>query len=63
MGQLNVQFSDSSKTIIVGYFSDPQDPEVFKNQGVVTADDPRWKAYYNSLIPLMQEGMPVPIAS
>ena len=38
----NVQFSDSTETVIVSVFGGPQDPEYWDNLGVVEDDDSRY---------------------
>jgi len=61
MSQINVQFSDASQTTVIAYLGSPQDPVHFHNQGQIEASDPRWKVYYDSLPPAMQEGLPEPV--
>jgi hypothetical protein len=48
MNPLNVQFSDSTETRIQNYFCGTQDADLFPNQGMVTADDERWLAFYEA---------------
>ncbi len=43
-----VAFTDESETEISASFGCEQDPAVWRNQGIVSADDPRWKAYVAS---------------
>ncbi len=57
---LNIQFSDSSESVIISLFSCPQDPKVWPNQGVVDTNDPRWKVYYDSQPPNLQQFFPAP---
>jgi hypothetical protein len=49
MGNVNVQFSDSSESAIVSYFSGPQDPSEYENLGTVDTDDARWAAFYAAM--------------
>lgn len=60
MGDLNVQFSDASKELIVGYYGSAQDPELYENMGVVESDDPRWKTYYEAFPDNMKPYLPAP---
>jgi hypothetical protein len=57
---INVLFTDSTKTVVQGYFGSPQDPEAWPNQGQIDTSDPLWEAYYNSLPKEMRDGLPVP---
>lgn len=55
-----IQFSDSSETVIISYFSAmPPYPEQFPNLGEVEASDPRWEIYYDSMNPYAP-GLPEP---
>jgi hypothetical protein len=60
---LNVQFSDSTDTIIVSYFGAPQNPEEFQNLGQVTTADPRWKTFFDGLSLSVQQALPQPTES
>ena len=42
---INVQFSDSSETKIIGIFGAPQDPSHWPNMGTVLDTDPRYIAF------------------
>lgn len=57
-----VQFSDEKEDTIISAFSCRQDSASWSNQGEVSVDDPRWKAYYD-LIPAgpMRQAWPAPI--
>jgi hypothetical protein len=57
---LNVQFSDSTEKIIIGYFSSPQDSAVWPNMGTVEVTDARWKAYYDAQPETSQQYLPAP---
>jgi hypothetical protein len=57
---LNVQFSDSTETTIISYFSEPQSATTFPNQGQIEASDARWATYYNSLQSIIATGLPQP---
>lgn len=61
MATINVQFSDSAKTAIIGYFGSPQDPEYFPNMGAVADTDSRWETFYSALPPWAQDGLPAPV--
>lgn len=60
MTTINVQFSDSSETEIIGAFSCAQDNATFPNQGSVDLHDTRWVAYYNEQPALIQARIPPP---
>lgn len=58
-----VQFTDSSKTTICGVFSCAQPDDVVPVQGVLDASDPRYKAWWEALLPgTMTGNLPVPTA-
>ncbi|SOY56875.1 hypothetical protein [Cupriavidus taiwanensis] len=59
---IHVQFSDEQQAVIVSCFNTSQDPEYWPNQGVVTSDDPRWHAYYESLPETFRQYLPAPTA-
>ncbi len=54
MSQIYVQFSDNSEAEIISYFTCPQDPVVWPNQGTVDANDTRWITYCASLPALIR---------
>ncbi|WP_080407843.1 hypothetical protein [Burkholderia ubonensis] len=60
MGLLNVQFSDSSETAIIAYFSGPQDENAVPNQGTLAPIDPRWDAFYTTRPALARQALPIP---
>jgi hypothetical protein len=60
MTTINVQFSDSTQKSVVSYFGCPQDPSAYPNQGQIDTSDPRYAAFYSSLPPIAQPGMPTP---
>lgn len=45
--KINIQFADSTEQTIVAYFSCPQDPDAWPNQGTVEDNDPRYIAFIN----------------
>ena len=47
---VDVQFIDESEDVICAYFSGPQDPEYYPHQGLVEEDDPRYKAFLETII-------------
>jgi hypothetical protein len=58
---INVQFSDSDKTTVVGYASCSQGETVWPYQGEISTSDPMWKSYYDAQNPfLIQPYLPVP---
>ncbi|AIS96803.1 hypothetical protein BTHA_2670 [Burkholderia thailandensis MSMB59] len=61
MQTIYVQFSDSTETSICSYFSNPQDPDVYHNQGEVDLSDPRYKEFYASLPEFVQRDLPTPV--
>ena len=60
MKTVYVQFSDGTETAISSVFDYAQDESQWKNQGQIPSDDPRYKAFYNSLSPLVQQSMITP---
>jgi hypothetical protein len=44
---LNVQFSDSTESIIVAYFASPQSASDYANLGTVETSDARWATFYD----------------
>lgn len=61
MSILNVQFTDATETRIQSWFLSPQDPGKMENLGTVEADDPRWKAFYESVPEYMRQCFPAPV--
>lgn len=57
---LNVQFSDETETVIISHFGAQQDPELWPNQGELSSEDPRWKAYFDAQAPFTKEMLPKP---
>jgi hypothetical protein len=47
MTTINVQFSDSSETVVVSYIAGPQDPDIYPNQAAIPNTDPRYLAFLN----------------
>lgn len=62
MTTINVQFVDSTEVAIVSYFSCPQDPAIFANQGQISTSDSRWKTYFDAQPSLAQKALPQPTA-
>lgn len=60
MTTLYVQFSDETETVIQSVFANPQDPEIYPNQGEVDTSDERYRAFYNSLPLIIRNGLPEP---
>ncbi|MDR5815780.1 hypothetical protein QCE62_19525 [Caballeronia sp. LZ033] len=60
MTTIYVQFSDDTDTTIISYFSCPQDPDVWANQGTIDSSDPRWKVYFDAQSPFIQGLIPNP---
>lgn len=60
MDPIYVQFADTSETTVISFFSCPQDPSVWPNQGVLESDDERWRKYFTSLPDYVREGLPDP---
>lgn len=60
MTTLNVQFSDSTKTVIAAYFGCAQDATAYPNQGSVSASDERWKTFYDAQPAISQSNLPSP---
>lgn len=58
-----VQFADKTKKTIVAVFAVAQDANVYANLGEVTADDPRYQAFYNALPSAAQDGLPAPVSA
>ncbi|EOV7029598.1 hypothetical protein ACQIBV_003102 [Yersinia enterocolitica] len=55
-----VQFSDSTKQVIISLLPSPQNTLDFSNQGEVEIDDPRWAAFYDK-VHMWMDGLPEPI--
>jgi hypothetical protein len=60
MTTLNVQFADSTETVIVSYFAGPQNPDAYPNLGTVDIGDTIWKSFYDAQPPWVKIGMPAP---
>jgi hypothetical protein len=60
---INVSFSDATKQTVNMYFGCPQDETVYPYQGQIETSDPRWKAFYDSIIESLRSGLPEPDAS
>lgn len=61
MEKLFVQFTDSTASRISSVFGCPQDDDQFPNQGVVLADDPRWREYFFALPDTVAGSFPRPV--
>lgn len=57
---INIQFSDNSSTLIVGYFGSKQDTTSYENIGEVDVSDPRWIIFYEGFFECDRFGLPVP---
>jgi len=57
---LNVQFSDSTESVVASYFGSPQDPKAFPNQGELVSSDARWKTFYGQMTAAGVIGLPEP---
>lgn len=58
---MHVQFSDDSKKKIVTYFSSHQSSDDYDFLYEVSADDPRWIAYYESQDDEIRRCLPKPV--
>lgn len=56
-----VQFLEEEEVTIISWFSGPQDPVYYPYFAAITADDPRWVVYFESMPPDLQEVLPKPI--
>lgn len=57
------QFSDATKTVITGIFYSEQPAEAVQFQDEIVPSDPRYAAWWNSLIPGTPTfGLPAPTA-
>jgi hypothetical protein len=55
------EFSDATKPVITGIFSSPQPTECVPFQDEVFADGPRYKAWWDNLLPGTITGdLPIP---
>jgi hypothetical protein len=64
MTTINVEFSDSTKTEIIGYASCAQPAATWQFQGAIGTDDTRWSGYYNAQDPVfIRPYIPVPTSS
>jgi hypothetical protein len=55
-----VQFSDATEAAIAAYWTTPQDPSVYPNQGEVDSSDARWRTFYETCSPYNQAMLPTP---
>ncbi|WP_394521705.1 hypothetical protein C1N60_09000 [Pantoea sp. SGAir0184] len=55
-----VQFRDKNEDEIVSYFMSAQNHDVYENLGEIETNDERWKKYFESLPPYVQELLPQP---
>lgn len=60
---VNIQFSDSTNTVIISYFNSPQDPSVFPNQGQIDTSDARYVTWYDEQSFFAQMALPAPSAA
>lgn len=60
MATIYVQFSDSTDAEIMSYFSTPQDPTVWPNQGAIDVTDARYAAFFATLPAEARQYLPVP---
>lgn len=58
-----VQFLKKEKLTIISWFAGPQNPDDYPYFDTITADDPRWVAYYESQDEVVKEILPKPIYS
>jgi hypothetical protein len=56
-------FSDEAKTTIAGLYDCPQSTDWAPYQGVVTAEDARYKSFYDGLVPEYRSMIPAPSSS
>ncbi|ASW00128.1 hypothetical protein CJU94_19425 [Paraburkholderia aromaticivorans] len=56
-------FNDEAKTTIAGLYDCPQSDDWAPYQDEVTAADPRYKLFYDGLLPQYREMIPSPVAS
>ena len=61
MEKLFVEFTDPTASKINSVFGCQQDDEQFPNQGVLFADDPRWKEYFLALPDIVAGSFPRPV--
>jgi len=60
MDEINVNFTDSTKTTINQYFGCPQNVSIYPNCGTVTATDDRWKTFYDAQPAFVKPSLPSP---
>jgi hypothetical protein len=54
MDEIFVQFEDRKQERVISVFGNPQDLEVYPNQGSVTDEDPRYLAFISMLPDILQ---------
>jgi hypothetical protein len=60
MTTIFVEFSDATKSAVIGYAASPQPAESWPYQGEIDTSDPLWKTYYDSKDDLSKIGLPAP---
>lgn len=61
--EITVQFTDSTEAVIDGVFCCPQPADLVPYQGIVSASDPRYAAWWERIIPgTITTGLPTPSA-
>lgn len=60
MANVFVQFTNSSKTVISGWFGAAQPEGAYPNSGELDILDTRWATYYEAQPASAQVGMPSP---
>ena len=60
MSAINVQFSDSTETVIVACFAVPQQASGWPNQSSIDTSDARWASFYNSQPSSVQPSLAAP---
>lgn len=60
--EINVQFADSTESVIITYFSGPQPIGAYANIGTVLPNDSRWLTFYNLMSVMTQSYLPSPTA-
>jgi len=61
MEPIYAQMTDETMTVMQGWFGNPQDPEVWKNQETVYPNDARYHEWYNRQVPGVRPYSPDPV--